>query len=105
MNFILNFEGFEKYLVDKTIDSLMGVHYIFKFENGYGASVVKGQWTYGGSQDLWELAVLHFYSDGKYDLAYDTEITDNVKGHLHDEEVLKLLGRIKALKKPVHIEN
>lgn len=28
-----------------------------KFDNGYGASVVKGPHTYGGDQGLYELAV------------------------------------------------
>ena len=32
--------------------------YVFQFENGFGASVIRGLYTYGGRQGLWELAVL-----------------------------------------------
>jgi hypothetical protein len=31
---------------------------IYKFPNGYGASVVKTGGSYGGGEGLWELAVL-----------------------------------------------
>ena len=52
MNFKLNYEGFDNYLLGKGfIDG--GVHYVFRFENGYGASVIKAYWTYGGMKDLW----------------------------------------------------
>ena len=45
MNFKLNYEGFDNYLLGKGfIDG--GVHYVFRFENGYGASVIKAYWTY-----------------------------------------------------------
>ena len=50
---------------------------IFKFDNGYGASVVRGPYTYGGDSGLFELAVIKF--DGnRHDLVYDTPITNDV---------------------------
>ena len=67
--------------------------HIFKFENGYGASVIKHYGSYGYAEDLFELAVLD--SIGR--LSYDTPITDDVIGHLTNDEVLKLLERIKNL--------
>jgi len=64
-----------------------------KFANGYGASIVKGLYTYGGPEGLYELAVLD--ADGK--LTYDTPITDDVLGHLSPDDVTKALQDIEAL--------
>ena len=65
----------------------------FKFENGYGASVIKHYGSYGYEEDLFELAVL----DSNGSLCYDTTIADDVIGHLTNDEVLKLLEIIKNL--------
>lgn len=70
-----------------------GDQYKFSFENGYGASVIQHEYSYGGNEGLWELAVLDFAGD----LTYDTEITDNVIGYLNEREVEELLNRIKSL--------
>ena len=100
----LNYEGFEEYLVERKDRSTTiclreqpGVQYVFRFENNYGASVVKHLGSYGYDQDLWELAVIQFDEDGKCDLTYDTPITDDVEGYLTDEDVRNLLARIKEL--------
>lgn len=103
----LHHEGFEKYLLERRdrpgfnlpdgskIED--GVQYIFKFPNGYGASVVKGPYTYGWRDDLWELAVTYFKECGDYNLVYDSGITDDVAGYLTDEEVREHLQKIKEL--------
>jgi hypothetical protein len=65
----------------------------YKFPNGYGASVVCGPYTYGGSSGLWELAVL----DRHQHLTYDTPITDDVIGYLDAKAVTALLVQIAAL--------
>ena len=132
-NLNLNYEGFEEYLVERTDSSTRvclrkqpGVQYVFRFENNYGASVVKRLGTYGYDQDLWELAVIRFGKydelyieyfekhdcdeelaelfdededgeDDVYDLTYDTPITDDIEGYLTDEDVRNLLARIKEL--------
>lgn len=98
MNLVLNHEGFEDKLVDRS-DLYDGVHYVFRFPNGYGASVVKHSGSYGHREDLWELAVVKFYDEGDDDwnLNYDTDITDDVIGHLADEEVRDLLKQIMEL--------
>lgn len=64
------------------------------FENGYGASVIRTEQSYGGSRGLYELAVLD--NDGK--LTYDTPITDDVLGFLSPEEVTNYLIQIQDLK-------
>lgn len=100
MNFELNYEGYEKHLVVLREDeALKGVQYLFRFDNEYGASVIKHGYSYGGEKDLWELAVIK-YTDSLYDkylLVYDTPITDNVLGYLTDEQVRDTLKQIKEL--------
>lgn len=75
-----------------------GSQVIHKFENDYGASVVQHQYSYGGDEALYELAVLAFSGDN-WDLTYDTEITDDVIGYLSDEDVQDLLVRVEKLEK------
>ncbi len=62
------------------------------FDNNYGASVIRGPFTYGGREGLYELAVLW---DGG--LCYDTPITSGVEGYLSPEDVTILLHRIAEL--------
>lgn len=65
----------------------------FKFPNGFGASVIIGAMTYGGSEGKYELAVL--MSTGK--ITYKTEITDDVIGYLTVDQVNDLLDQIASL--------
>lgn len=74
-----------------------GIQKLYSFENGYGASVVRHRYSYGGRDGLWELAVIRFGSDGDYELVYDTPITSDVLGHLSDSEVEDVLRKIAAL--------
>ena len=64
------------------------------FENSYEGSVIIGPDTYGGSQGLFELAV---YYKGEFD--YTTPITQDVVGHLTEDEVVDLLKQIEQLPK------
>ena len=77
----------------KKYDILNGVGYTYQFENGYGASVVKHDSSYGGKQGLYEIAVL----DSTGDLCYSTPITDAVIGYATEDKVLDTLHRIKML--------
>ena len=70
-----------------------GVGYVYEFENGYGASVVSHDASYGGDKGLYEIAVL----DSKGDLCYDTPITDDVVGYAGVTTVYETLDRIKSL--------
>lgn len=97
----LDFKGFEDFLiaqscVEKNNPLYDGLQYIFRFENDYGASVIKKEFSYGGRIDLFELAILKF--DGVfYSTTYNTSMTSNVFGYLTNDEVLELLERIKNL--------
>jgi hypothetical protein len=71
-----------------------GVMSRITFENGYGASVVQTFFSYGGEEGLYELAVL----DSNGDLTYSTPITNDVLGHLSEDDVTKVLEQIQNLK-------
>ena len=71
----------------------IGIIARINFDNGYGASVVKSMYSYGGNQDLYELAVIK--DDA---ICYDTPITDDVLGYLTEDDVTKYLGQIQELK-------
>lgn len=73
-----------------------GVQHLFRFSNGYGASVVRHTFSYTNDNE-WELAVLKFTGDKKYKLTYQTPITDDVLGHLSDDDVEKVLQQIEVL--------
>ena len=66
------------------------------FENGYGASVVFGPMFYSNGQDTYELAVVKGV-EGKWDLTYETPITDDVIGYLTEDEVTDKLAQIENL--------
>ncbi len=78
-----------EYLISST--SLFGgTKEIYKFPNGFGASVIRHEHSYGGEEGLWELAVL-----GADDaLCYTTEITDDVMGYLSESKVDDVLSQI-----------
>lgn len=69
-----------------------GVQALHKFANGYGASVIRTPYSYGGEEGLYELAVLRGNS-----LDYTTPVTDDVEGCLSEDDVTRLLGEIEAL--------
>lgn len=88
-------EKFMQYKKDEYKDELDGVHYIFRFPNNYGASVIKGRYTYGGDKDLWEMALIFFYGEtDDYELTYEKDFDEDVIGYLTDEEVNELLEKI-----------
>lgn len=93
MNFGTNFEPktSRPHPVDES-----GTQHIFQFPNGYGASVVRFKWSYGGHRSLWELAVIKFRGDD-WDINYQTPITDDVIGYLSEDRVAELLNDIAAL--------
>lgn len=74
------------------------VQKLYRFPNGAGASVVRGEFTYGGDEGLWELAVIKFVGDG-YHLIYPRDVCPegDVLGWLTDEEVDYRLMKIANL--------
>lgn len=75
-----------------------GTQRLYYFDNGYGASVIRHDYSYGGPEGLWELAVIEKSTGEKgFRLTYDTPVTDDVEGQLTEEEVEALLKQIKEL--------
>ena len=70
-----------------------GSQRVFRFPNGFGASVVKRVFsgglsgTYGATEGRYELAVLAFSSEDSRGLTYETPITNDVLGWLTPDEV------------------
>lgn len=94
-------EDNSKYIFDEK-DLHGGTQIVYKFDNGYGASVIQNKYSYGGDVGLYELAVIEF--EGlNWDLTYETPITDDVIGRLTVDALVIVLEKIKALpKKGVH---
>ena len=93
----LNYEGYEEYLVGEgEILIFGGLAYEFKFENNYGASVIKHFGSYGNQEDLFELAVLY-----NGEITYSTEVTGDVLGWLTNDDVMFYLSEIKDLEEEI----
>lgn len=64
----------------------------YKFQNGFGASVIYGPTSYG-----LEVAVAEYDHQGNWYMTYDTELTDDVIGHVEDlEAVLDAIFELKG---------
>lgn len=78
-----------------------GVQRLYRFENGYGASVVRHQGSYGGPRGLWELGVIEWIDCPEYgfpwELCYSTPITKDVIGYLKENQVNAILSFIEKL--------
>ena len=78
----------------KTHPSGEGVQSLIYFDNGYGASVIRTPFSYGGDRGKYELAI---YQEGS--ICYDTHITNDVIGYLTEDEVTDFLRQIQELEK------
>jgi hypothetical protein len=70
-----------------------GIQSRMTFDNGYGVSVIKTSFSYGGKKGLYELAVL----DSSGSITYDTTITDDVLGYLSEDEVTENMIKIQKI--------
>lgn len=68
------------------------------FENGYGVSVVRSDFSYGGPQGLFELAVLEG-TEQNFKITYSTSVTGDVEGYLKESQVTELMNKIQSLPK------
>lgn len=93
----MKFRRFEP-TVDKTIavGDIKLEHYLFVFPNGFGASVIRNPYSYGGPQGLYELAVLRKRRK-HWEITYKTPITNDVLGWLEHDDVVKVLEDISLL--------
>jgi hypothetical protein len=70
----------------------LGYQKLVEFDNGYAASIVSNDMSYGGDHGLFEIAVLY---DGE--IVYDTDITNDVIGWLDFDGVIQTLDNIRKL--------
>lgn len=89
-------KGFEKYIKKPVDDEYYEDQTLYKFDNGFGASIVFHQGAYGYEQGLVELAVIQWLDD-TFILSYDTYLTDDVLGNLNEEQAKLTLQKIKEL--------
>ena len=89
------FESLEVLFRNGASNSHFEVNEKVYFDNGYGASIVKGAGTFGYKQGLYELAII----DWNQNLVYDTDITEEsgVCGRLTTDEVFEVIEQIKQL--------
>jgi hypothetical protein len=78
------------------MDPAEHAHHIF--DNHYGVSVIRGPYTHGGKEGLYELAVLYMAPGDEYSqLVYDTPVTSDVEGHLTPDDVTRLMKQVSEL--------
>jgi hypothetical protein len=75
--------------------ALGGYRKVVTFENGYSASIVSSQFTYGGKEGLFEIGVL----DSDMKLTYPSGF-DDVIGYLDFDGVVETLKSIENLPSP-----
>jgi hypothetical protein len=91
MNFSdLKFEEFQE------TGAHSGIHALVFFNNGFGASVVKSDFSYGGKGGLYELAVIMGDED-VWEITYESGITIDVLGYLTEEDVERYLKQIEQI--------
>ncbi len=72
---------------------LHSIQAVQMFENGYGVSVIRSNFSYGGKNGFYEIAVLNTNGD----LCYDTPITDDVIGWLDETGVSDVMHQVQEL--------
>lgn len=70
----------------------LGYQKFVEFDNGYTASVVSNDMSYGSDRGLFEIAILH-----GSDIVYDTGLTEDVIGFLDFDGVVQTLDNIRKL--------
>ena len=78
------------------VDDMNGLYAFMLFDNNYGVSVVKGPYSYGGRDGLYELAVIHKSPDmSESELDYDNPVANgDVRGYLTPEDVTQLMEEV-----------
>ena len=91
-------EKYRKYIIKDHITNFGGKQIVYRFPNGFGASVVNGPMLHLYSFYA-EVAVIIFNGNEDYTLTYDTKITSDVEVLQNNKELKKILKRIKRLDK------
>ena len=76
-------------------NDIVDAQYSFRFDNGYGASIIQGGIAYT-TAPYWELAVT-VWEGNDFRLDYDTPITNDVIAPLTEAGVVEILEKIEKL--------
>lgn len=91
----------------RPFERIEGVQKIYRFRNATGASVIKGNHTYGGEDGLWEVAPIYFvgHSNYEFELFYPEEVCPDgdVIGWCDDDDVEDRLATLNNLS-PAQVE-
>ena len=71
-----------------------GIQAIAEFPNGFGASIIKSDFSHGGKSGLFELAVL---DNDTGNINSTTDITDDVIGWQDEDDINRILTAISKL--------
>tara|TARA_Y100000310_G_scaffold28231_1_gene26888 strand:- start:312 stop:623 length:312 start_codon:yes stop_codon:yes gene_type:complete len=85
-----------------------GLHGIVKFDNGYGLSVVKHGYSYGGSKGLYEVGLVEFFDSGdeNWNLIYNDELGySDVVGWLTPEDVDAEIEKVSNASSDLRVKN
>ena len=89
-----------------------GVHGVVRFRNGYGLSIVRDSYSYGGDKGLYELALLKIGTlkgasqENDWDIVYNEELGySDVRGWMSEEDVESELKKIENAPKFNEAEN
>ena len=83
-------------MVEKTdMPEVDGYQLVYKFDNGYGASVVKHNFSYGGKKGLFEIALCK--GESQICMPPITAEGDTVKGFLTKEQVIEIIETTRDL--------
>lgn len=75
-------EKFKKYSRKGNIDGQT----LYKFPNGFGASIIFHTGSYGYEQGLCEIGVIYWIDESRWNLTYETPVTNDVIGYLDSEQ-------------------
>jgi hypothetical protein len=85
-------KDYNQYIIDfNSINK--GMQLVFRFDNYYGLSVVSHSFSYGNDDELFEIAVIEFESDGTWNVTYYTDITNDVLGKQSKEDVISIIEK------------
>ena len=94
--FILPKTDFEEYVViDRELFG--GRQKVYKFPNGYGASVINHEFSYGLEVAVVEFIEDEFAEEEIFTLVFDTPVTDDVIGYCTEEQVNEILQEVYKL--------
>ncbi|MCD2228571.1 hypothetical protein [Listeria monocytogenes] len=86
-------EEYKDYILESTTSNKVGIEQTtYKFDNGYGASVIEEY-----NPNTVELAVTRFTHGNYWEIDYGTSIADNILTNLTQDELNAALQAIKAL--------